>query len=182
MTNFTRRSILLLTVTALLLPLAGCGYALAGRGSFLPAHIRTIGIPQFTNLTSLFDVERVVTERVRTEFIGRGKYTIFPDSVGRDAVLLGEISSITITPAALGPNGLATRYAVTVTAKIEFRDITADKVLWSNPALQFREEYPVTSGGDVLDAATFFGQNVNALDRLAQEFARTIVSAILEAF
>ena len=31
------------------LPLSGCGYALAGRGSFLPAYIQTIGIPQFGN-------------------------------------------------------------------------------------------------------------------------------------
>ena len=32
------------------------------------------------------------------------------------------------------------------------------------------------------DASAFLGQDVNALDRLAAEFARTVVSAILEAF
>ena len=55
-----------------------------------------------------------------------------------------------------------------------------NKVLWSNPALQFREEYEVS--GTVSDPNAFFGQDVNALDRLAGEFARTLVSAILEAF
>ena len=29
----------------------GCGYSLAGRGSFLPRHIKTIGIPTFANRT-----------------------------------------------------------------------------------------------------------------------------------
>jgi hypothetical protein len=29
----------------------GCGYSLAGRGSFLPAYIKRIGVPQFTNNT-----------------------------------------------------------------------------------------------------------------------------------
>ena len=38
--------------SALLLQ-AGCGYSLAGRGSFLPAYIKTIGVPQFTNQTSI---------------------------------------------------------------------------------------------------------------------------------
>jgi hypothetical protein len=28
---------------------ASCGYALAGRGSFLPEYIRTLGIPMFGN-------------------------------------------------------------------------------------------------------------------------------------
>ena len=32
------------------------------------------------------------------------------------------------------------------------------------------------------DPAQFFGQDQNALDRMSTEFARTIVSAILEAF
>ena len=33
-----------------------------------------------------------------------------------------------------------------------------------------------------LDPAAFFGQDQNALDRMTTDFARTIVSAILEAF
>ena len=35
----------------------GCGYSLAGRGSFLPAYIKTIGVPQFTNRTAVFDLD-----------------------------------------------------------------------------------------------------------------------------
>ena len=36
-----------------------------------------------------------------------------------------------------------------------------------------------TTGGDV---QAFLGQDVNALERVATEFARALVSAILEAF
>jgi hypothetical protein len=32
------------------------------------------------------------------------------------------------------------------------------------------------------DATAFFGQNSNALERLAQNFARSVVTSILEAF
>ncbi len=74
---------------------ASCGYALAGRGSFLPAYIQTIGIPQFVNNTPYYEVEQVFTERVRTEFINRGKYKVLPEATGVDALLNGEIMSIT---------------------------------------------------------------------------------------
>ncbi len=53
---------------------SGCGYALAGRGSFLPDYIRVVGIPAFENRSSFSQVEQVLTEKVRIEFIGRGKY------------------------------------------------------------------------------------------------------------
>ena len=158
---------------------AGCGYALAGRGTFLPAHIRSIGVPAFVNHTPVFDVERRVTERVRTELIGRGKYTVIPEAQG-DGILTGEISSISIAPSAYNAQRKAIRSQLVLTAKVEFTDTKDNKVIWSNPALQFREEYEIT--GTVTDATSFFGQDVNALDRMAAEFARTLVSAILEAF
>jgi hypothetical protein len=46
----------------------------------------------------------------------------------------------------------------------------------------FRQDYDNTSGQNALAPEAFFGQEVNALDRVSSDFARTIVSAILEAF
>jgi hypothetical protein len=157
-----------------------CGYSLAGRGSFLPPHIKVIGVPMFTNLTPVIDVERRITERVVQELSGRGKYRVDRGATGVDAVLTGEISSIAIVPSAFNAQRQATRYALVLTAKIEFKDLKENKVIWNNPAMQFREEYEVS--GTVSDPNAFFGQDVNALDRLAAEFARSLVSAILEAF
>jgi outer membrane lipopolysaccharide assembly protein LptE/RlpB len=167
-------------VMAALFAAAGCGYSLAGRGSFLPPHIKVIGVPAFENHTPVFDVERRVTDRVRSELIGRGRFKVETRAEGVDAVLSGEISSITISPSAFNDQRQAVRYALVLTAKIEFRDLKDNKVIWNNPAMQFREEYELS--GTVSDPNAFFGQDVNALDRLAAEFARTLVSAILEAF
>ncbi len=164
------------------LGLPACGYSLAGRGSFLPASIKVIGVPMFVNNTPIFEVEKRITERVRSEFIGRGKYKVESTANAVDAVLLGEISTITVTPAAFTEERQASRYVITVTSKIEFRDVKADKVLWTNPYLQFREDYELSNTENVTDPAAFLGQDVNALDRLATELARSIVSAILEAF
>lgn len=164
------------------LALTGCGYSLAGRGSFLPSYITVIGVPTFSNQTAVFDVEQLLTQRVRAEFIGRGKYRVVPDRTGVDALLLGEITSINVTPAALNEQGQATRYLVAFVMSIEFRDVKEDKVLWQNPSLVFREEYEVTTVTTAPDPAAFFGQSSNAVERIANDFAKTVVSSILEAF
>ena len=164
---------------------SGCGYALAGRGSFLPASIRTIGIPTFANRTTVFNLETTLTQKVRAEFIGRGKYDILPDATNVDAMLTGEVTSVSITPASFSATQLASRYAITMSARVELRDARANVVLWDNPSLVFRQEYDAAgaqAGQTVVDPSAFFGQDTQALDRLSTEFARSIVSAILEAF
>jgi hypothetical protein len=175
-----RQMLALASAVALTIALPGCGYSLSGRGSFLPAYIKVIGVPMFTNSTPVFDVEKKITERVVSELIGRGKYTVKPDATGVDGLLTGEITSITLAPAAFTTDRQATRYALTLSARIEFKDMKTSKVLWSNPSMQFREEFDVTT--DVADPSAFFGQDANALERVATEFARSVVSAILESF
>jgi hypothetical protein len=159
-----------------------CGYSLAGRGSFLPDYIRVIGVPPFVNRTTLFNLETQMTEKVRSELIGRGKYRIVPDVQNVDALLTGEVTGVNIEPVSFTNQQLASRYTITMTARVELRDQRESKVLWENPGLVFRQEYEAQSGQTALDPAAFFGQDQNALDRMTTEFARSIVSAILEAF
>jgi len=161
---------------------SSCGYALAGRGSFLPDTIRTIGIPMFLNRTPVFNLETMLTEKVRAEFIGRGKYQTLPESAGVDALLTGEVTSVQIVPSSFNAQQLATRYSIIMTARIELRDMKANKTLWENSSVTFREEYDATGGKSVVDPAAFFQQDTTALERMSTAFARTIVSAILEAF
>ena len=101
---------------------SSCGYALAGRGSFLPTDIRVVAIPQLMNRTTFFDVEQILTEKIRNEFIGRGKYRVVPDAGGADAVLNAEITSITLSPVGLTNTQLASRYQFTINMRVEFTD------------------------------------------------------------
>lgn len=184
--NRTVSSALLRVLCALsfvVLTTSGCGYSLAGRGSFLPPYIRTIGVPTFINRTPIFNLETLLTQKVRAEFIGRGKYQILPENTGVDAVLNGEVTAVNILPSSFSPTTqLASRYAIVMTARVELRDLRENKVLWENPGVSFRQEYEATSGRSASDPVAFFQQDTNALDRISTEFARTIVSAILEAF
>ena len=172
-------------IVCLALMMTGCGYALAGRGSTLPVSFKTIGIPLFTNRTTVFNLETTLTAKVRSEFIGRGKYTIVPEANNVDGLLTGEVTTVLIQPASINANQLASRYAITMVARVELRDTKTNMVVWDNPSLVFRQEYDATGSQTVqgaVDPTAFFGQDTNALDRLSTEFAKSIVSAILEAF
>ena len=160
---------------------SGCGYALAGRGSFLPDYIKVVGVPSFENKTNAFEIERVLTDRVRTEFSSRGKYRVQPDISNVDAILTGTIVNVQFANTSYTSGSQAARVQLIVTASVEFKDVRENKVIWTRPSFTFREEFePTTSTG--ADAAAFLGGNANALERLAQTFARSLVTTILEAF
>lgn len=162
---------------------AGCGYALAGRGSFLPDYIRVVGIPQLENRSTLIRGEQVLTEKIRTEFIGRRRYTIRPDAAGADAVLTGAITGIAVQPVGFTEQQLASRYLFTLTMSVQFTDARTNEVLWSNDALTFREEYELVTRGNVaIQGETFLDQEASAFERISTDIARTVVTAILEAF
>jgi hypothetical protein len=177
----TRRALLLVALAAL--ATTSCGYSLAGRGAFLPESVKTIGIPLFVNRTPFFQIEQVLTQKVRSEFIGRGKYKVLPQATDVDAVVQGEITSMSILPTSFDQQQQASQYVITLVARMELRDLKANRVIWQNPSLVFRDEYQLTSGNSsISDPTAFLGQEGNAVERLGNDFARTVVSAILEAF
>ena len=161
----------------------GCGYSLAGRGSFLPDYIRVVGIPPLVNNSTFFQVEQILTEKIRTEFIGRGRYTVVPNAEGADAVVTGAVTSINVQPVGFTEQQLASRYLFILTMRVEFTDIRATKVLWANQSLTFREEYELTTRSNTaLEGDTFLSQERNSFDRISDDVARTVVTAIVEAF
>jgi Lipopolysaccharide-assembly len=162
---------------------AGCGYALAGRGSSVPAHIRTIGIPLFLNRTPFVTLEQLFTEKVRVEFQSRGRYSVQPTETGADGIVRGEVTGMSAAPAGFNNAQIATRYRFTVAVSVKFEDATQKKTLWENPALSFSDEYELQSRVvGTIDAPVFLEQERAAIERLSTDFARSVVSAILEAF
>jgi hypothetical protein len=161
---------------------ASCGYALAGRGSFLPDYIQTLGIPMFGNTTPYQTVEQIFTLKVREEFQSSRRYTVVPSDENVDGIVRGEISAISLQPVALNNQQLASRTRVTVTVKVQFEDVKAGKVLWENPALSYSDEYDLANPSSGQDVSAFIANDKVAFDRLSTDFARSVVSAILEAF
>lgn len=179
-----RRIVMLVVVMAgSLYTLAGCGYALAGKGNTLPAYIRRIGVPTFVNLSTTPELDRLFTEAVRIEFQSRGKYVVVPETTGVDAVLSGSINSVTpVATAFTADTRQALRYPITVVASAEFKEVKVAKPFWANPSLRVSDEYDVNGSVAAGDLSSLFAQDRNALERLAKTFAQRLVTSILEAF
>jgi outer membrane lipopolysaccharide assembly protein LptE/RlpB len=168
-------------VVALMLATAGCGYGLAGRTGQLPERVRTVGIPPLANATAFQQIEQTLTQRLRTELIGRGRYRVVPDATGADAVLSGTIAAVTLEPVGFSDQQRATRYLFTLTMNARLVEAGTDEVLWVNDALVFREEYELATRavGDI-GADLFVDQERGAFERIAGDVARTIVTSLLQ--
>jgi hypothetical protein len=153
-----------------------CGYHLSGTGSSLPEHISTVNIPMFKNMTTRFELDRKLTQGVINELVARGKVDVGNDEETADATLIGEIKSFQVVPIAFSQEASADRYNIIIVANIVMRDNVNKKVIYANPSLVFQQEYEVPEGSD------FESVESEAIDVVAEKFARSLVSTILEGF
>lgn len=156
----------------------GCGYQVGGRASSLPPETKTIAVPAFQNRTTHFKIEQKLTAAVIREFLERTKYRVVSDEAAGDLVLHGTIKNLSTAPVIFDPRtGRATTVLVLVEASIELVDPKTHRKIFENPNYSFREQYEIAG-----DLEGFFEEREPALDRLARDFAATVVTAILENF
>jgi outer membrane lipopolysaccharide assembly protein LptE/RlpB len=163
---------------ALLLISTGCGYHTAGHGVALPDNVKTIAVPSFVNDTQTYKIEQTLTAAVVREMVTRTHYHILNQTEdGADAILRGEVLASNASPLTYdSQTGRAASVLVTVSMKVSLTD-KAGKVLYQNPAYLFHEQYQVSR-----ELTSFFEEDSPALQRLSRDFARTLVSNILEGF
>lgn len=170
---------------ALLAALCGCGYALVGRGTVVDPSIKRIGVPLFKDATGEPGLDQKITQKVIEELLKRGRFDVVQEATGVNALVEGELTSFTVAP--VGFSGereaggeartQASRYAITLSAKVKYSKVGEKEPIWSSDAFSFRDEYEVGE-----DPAAFFDRKEQAVERLATSFARSLVAAMLEAF
>ena len=163
------------------LALPGCGYSLSGRGSFLPASIKIIGVPLFTNTTSLYEIEQRVTDRVRAELIGRAAGPSSRTSTDVDALLTGEIAAATLAPCRLQRAAAGHAAGADPRRPLELRDVKANKVIWAPGHAVQRDIRGLTPASAGIPTPSC-GRTPTRSTGSPREFARAVVSAMLEAF
>lgn len=130
----------------------------------------------FKNLTTRFELDLKLTQKVIDEIVSRGKVEITTEASSSDAILIGEILSFTTNPIAFSGEATADRYNITIVAKIILRDLVSRKVVFMNPNFVYQQEYEVPEGTD------FEAVESEAIDKVAEKFARSLVITILEGF
>ena len=157
---------------------SSCGYHVAGRGNALPQEWKVIAIPALKNSTSSYRIEQRFTQALVREMISRTKYRVVPEEKDADAVLEGEIRSLDATPVLFDPvTTRATLMLASISLRVRLMDRASGKPVYQNANLVFRNEYEIAT-----DIPSFFQEEGPGLDRMARDFARTVVSSLLEKF
>lgn len=167
-----------LCVVGVWLAFAGCGYKTGGHAAKLPANLHTIAVPAFVNQTQTYRIEQVLTAAVVREFISRTRYRIANQaSDSADATLRGVVVSTQLSPVTYdSQTGRASSAIIVVNMRVSLVD-RQGKVLFENQNYSFREQYQISR-----EISSFFEEESPAIDRLSQDFARSLVSNILEAY
>ena len=174
--NLARRVALLISFIALLQ--AGCGYHVAGHSNSLPKSVHVIAVMALENKTTSYRIEQKLTSATVHEFLVRTQYKIVSNAADGDAVLRGKVLSVEAVPLLFDTQtGRATTMLITVKCEVSLTDSTTDKVLYHSENFVFRNEYEIST-----DVRSFFEEQDPALDRLAQDFARKLVAAVIENF
>ena len=156
----------------------GCGYHTSGHAVTLPENVHTIAIPAFTNVSQTYRVEQMLTAAVVHEFTLRTRYHIAYDPAqGADATLLGTVLGTSVIPSTYdSQTGRANTVQIAVAMSVTLTD-SSGKILYQNPSYYFRDNYEVAQ-----DLNSFFQEDTPALQRVSREFARSLVSNILEGY
>lgn len=148
MRRWRAAALLLLAVVAT----AGCGYHTAGHAVQLPENVKTIAIPAFTNVTTTYRIEQMLTASVVREFTTRTHYHILnvPGDAA-DATLRGTVISTSSSPLTYNSTtGQAASVLVVVSMKSRLptgkvKSYTRIRRIFSVSSTRFRRTWPAFS-------------------------------------
>lgn len=163
----------------LALPLASCGYHVAGKADLVPKNIHTIAIPPFGNTTLRYKLTDRLPEAISQEFIARTPYQIINDPAQADAVLRGAVVNFVAYPILFDQvTGRASGLQVNVTMQVSLTERATGKVIYSRPNYEYHDRYEIA----VANTNQYFEESGPALERLCHSVARDVVTSILDNF
>jgi outer membrane lipopolysaccharide assembly protein LptE/RlpB len=173
------RSLRCLGLSLFVLVLAGCGYHLVGTATTLPDELQTLYLEPFENQTTQADMDQRLDEAIAQEWVSRGRFRLVGSKEAADVELRGIITRLGVAPVTFDERGRATEYQMTLQAEVRLYDLRGEepKLLWEDTGFSRRTSYQVD-----ISAVDYFDRQVEAMDALSKEFARALVTAVLEGF
>ena len=117
-----------------------------------------------------------VTKAVCEEILKRARgLHVTTETDGADAVLSGDIRFFRAGGTILDQQGRTRVWEVSIIISVTVRDTSTRTILYQNSRLSFDGEYELSD-----DPESFFNEENAAVERIARDFAQTVVSSILE--
>ncbi len=159
---------------------SACGYRVRSAVGRLPSSVQSLGIPTFQNLTNQYRVEQVISRAVLREFSLRTRVSVNSSESGVDSVLLGEIRSVNSVPVtfgttAVGAQTFGSAYLVTIQLSVKLIRLNDSATIWQAEDFVFRDRYALNT-----NVQDFFSEENPTLERMARDFASSLVSTILD--
>jgi outer membrane lipopolysaccharide assembly protein LptE/RlpB len=173
--SFAPQVLRLAVVVAIAGHIAGCGYALVGKGSALPPGVKTVSIPTFQNKSGEPGLDLIVTSAVRDAFTMDGRLAV-DDSGHADSTLTGVIESYSLQPVAFKSNGVASEYNVILGITITHKAQKPEKILIKQKMIV---DWRYVAQGTIIASE---GQRLLATKEAAKKAAEALLSLVVEAF
>lgn len=174
----SRRDCLTGIVALVLFSSLGCGYHTGGQGVLIPKGVNTIHVGAFSSATTRYRLVDLLPQQIEREFVAHGRFGIDNDPATADALLNGTVNTATIIPTTFDPaTGRATNVQVLIYISYQFVERATGRVLFSRNGVAFRQNYSISA-----DPHQFLDEVGPALDRVARDVGRDVVSSVLESF
>lgn len=154
---------------------AGCGYRLADRSRTQPKVAVTLSIPVLKNTTTTPRIEQILTRALIERFSQNSSMDISSDDKQGDIVLEGVVTSLHSAPILFGQEGFANTFLLSIQTSVKITRKSDGKVIMDMPNFLFRDQYQINP-----DVRHFFSEQNPAMDRIARDFASTVVALCME--
>ena len=144
----------------------------------VPKHIQTIAVLPFNNLSSRYKLSDRVQQAISRELIARTRFQVVRNTDNADAILGGAINGVGTYPVVFDPaTNKTTVVQISVTLQLYLKDKATGKDIYVRPAFDVKNNYEIS-----LYTNQYFDESNLALDRVAADLAKTVVSGIVENF
>ncbi|MCK4423970.1 MAG: LptE family protein [Candidatus Omnitrophica bacterium] len=159
--------------------LSGClGYT---TGSLLPAHLKAIAIPNFSNRTYEHGLEIDVTKKVIERFVFDGNLKIATEA-NADMILIGELLKYDRAPLRYTDTDTIEEYRVIITVNLVLKDLVKNKIMWRESKFTGEYTYYTDASQSTGAAGTSVGSEEEAKKEAMIDLARSIVNRTVEGW
>ncbi|MEN9845677.1 MAG: hypothetical protein RIS36_824 [Pseudomonadota bacterium] len=142
----------------------GCGYALRGSGSVLPADVKNIYIPRVENGSTELGLADVVTDALRDEFDSYGTVSVVEKQGDADAILKVRIIDVKNTTSTVNAaTNTSLQMDTTMFLGGELRRTTG-QLMWRENNLKVTKEYAANQSVVVTTSPDFASGSISASD------------------
>lgn len=168
---FFKRTVLILSLCVLMAFSCKCPYGFTVNA--LPAHLKTVAIPTFSNDTFEYGIDEEFTQILIDEVEKDNSLNVTNNMEDADSVLEGKILNYSKVKSSYDESGVVTEYKVSVTVSWKFTDTIKERVYAQDNRMVGWETYLIPDGDseELEDEA-----KQEAMNMLAEEMITKIVS------